>query len=372
MRFTQLGRNYALFIEFDEGKEFHSEVVNTGYAKKFVTYNKLLLKNYVTIDGTNYIPIVARITYPLKMRTNDRKDMLKNDFTGYMDQVTYGLLSNTINHAARYANEYVLCRFESKIAYEYKAKHVCKEDIARDTKMHTLEMFETYGKDINLDRYIYGGIAKVDDFYYNRNVYTTTSMSKSNIDAKENDRHLAKEEERNTTSGFITLDEFKGCRNWEEIDMQNPKYDEHTRFIKTVYDFGHTLSDWYHNGGKINHGIYQILPKLAPHATKLYNERYAYNINEYVKSGKDTIAHMLSNKRQYLENVFSNSESNEYDKMFAATVIVSEIVMWSEDDVYHKQCTKAIKGYYTDFFRTNRQYITDSRLLKRWDELVSE
>ena len=152
--------------------------------------------------------------------------------------------------------------------------------------------------------------------------------------------------------------------------MQDPKYDEPTRFAKTLYRFGRTLSDWSHNGGKIKHGIYQILPKLAPHATKLYSERYAYNISEYVKSGKDTIEDILRNKRRYLENVFSGVESNEYDKMFAATVIVSEIVMWAENDDYHEQCVKAIKGWYTDFFQKNRKHIVNSQILERWDELV--
>ena len=38
--FTKDGRNYALFVEFDEGKNFHSDFDNVRYIKKFITYNK--------------------------------------------------------------------------------------------------------------------------------------------------------------------------------------------------------------------------------------------------------------------------------------------------------------------------------------------
>ena len=57
-------------------------------------------------------------------------------------------------------------------------------------------------------------------------------------------------ERRHMKSGFIELEGMEGCANWEEVDMQDLKYDEHTRFVKTLSHFVRWgLSDWYSNAG---------------------------------------------------------------------------------------------------------------------------
>lgn len=279
--------------------------------------------------------------------------------------------------SARYAHEYVLCRFDSKTSQQYRAKHICKEDIMRNMKLNTNKMFEKYGTEINLDYYLHGGVAKTGDFYYTTNIpIITRNMSKDSIklidENVELNEHAVEKEERNTKSGFIEIEGMEGCMNWEEVDMQDPKYDEHTRFIKTLQVCTWSLSDWYPNDTKFRHdNIYRILPKMAPYATKLYGS-YGSNICDYARFGKHTIEYIAQNKRFYLEHVFNDKESNEYDKMLAASLILREFIMWSENDDYHDQCVEAIKGYYTDFFQRNRKYLVNSRDLAKWDELVRE
>ena len=95
-----------------------------------------------------------------------------------------------------------------------------KEDIARNTNMNTLDMFETYGKRINLYQRMGGGVAKLNDFYHDLNIpLTTGDMLKDGIDIKTSDNsaygeYSTEEEKRNTESGFITLDGVEGCMNW--------------------------------------------------------------------------------------------------------------------------------------------------------------
>lgn len=112
--------------------------------------------------------------------------------------------------------------------------------------------------------------------------------------------------------------------------MRDPKYDEHTRFIKTLRHFVKwDLSDWYPNNSNLfDIKIYEIIPRLAPYATKLYKS-YRHNIDRYARFEEDAIRRIARYKQPYLEEVFSNAESTEYDKMTAASIIIHEFIMWS-------------------------------------------
>ena len=176
---------------------------------------------------------------------------------------------------------------------------------------------------------------------------------------------------QNVKNEFVAPDGFDGCTNQEEMKMLDARYDERTRFIKSLNHFLKSLSDWYPNYGKSNNKIYKTLQDVAPYATRLYNA-YAYNINEYAIFGTNTIKHISQNKKYYLEHVFNREEATEYDKMVAASVILHELIMWSENETYHDQCVEAIKEYYIDFFQKNKQYIINREDLYKWDDLEYE
>lgn len=176
---------------------------------------------------------------------------------------------------------------------------------------------------------------------------------------------------QNVKNEFVAPDGFDGCTNQEEMKMLDARYDERTRFIKSLNHFLKSLSDWYPNYGKSNNKIYKTLQDVAPYATRLYNA-YAYNINEYAIFGINTIKHISQNKKYYLEHVFNNEASTEYDKMVAVGIVLHELIMWSENETYHDQCVEAIKEYYIDFFQKNKQYIINGEDLYKWDDLEYE
>ena len=188
-----------------------------------------------------------------------------------------------------------------------------------------------------VDQYISGGIIR-SDFYLN---------------------------EMSARSGFIEIEGIEGCENWREIDANNMKYDEHTRFIKTLCLFvDYDLSNYERNYICMKEDTpFPILVKLAPYATKLYNI-YSHNINEYSRFYPDTIKLLGEQKRLYLTHVFENEKSNEYDKMFAINVVLHEFVMWSEYEEYEKYTRIP---YFIEFFETHRQYIVNLNDWKRWN-----
>ena len=172
-------------------------------------------------------------------------------------------------------------------------------------------------------------------------------------------------------SGFIEIEGVEGCDNWRWIDMLDPKYDERTRFIKTLgvfTDYG--LSDYYHNRIDTDEsGSFYILVKMAPYATKCFNDFGGDNIQDYygnIVGILNDLKNLEQVKQTYLKQVLTSSEANEYDIMFAINVVLHECVMWSEYD------TDAIRHnvgpYFIKFFEDNKKYIINESDWKQWNE----
>ena len=362
--YTKRGGNDKLFVEFDEGADFHSNFRNDNYVKKYLTYNNILV----------YHPnsVCVRITYPNGMREGPNTGMNGN-FNGTLDITAKTVINFAMKNYNMCANCYILAKWFKRRDCIYK--YVTPDQINNAITYDSMTLFEYYGQqfsiDQNYDAVLGGKVMKQNDnFLRFKDMDTMSNREKSAQPIPWDEEEVAKK------MGFFTIDGI-GNGYKDVVDMLNPNYDDDTRFTKALDFYVSGMSNCYAN---CVHGeetsIFHILSKMAPKATNLYNYDYGVNIADLYcedvekieeMGGIDNLDELVKIKREYVEKVFGDSTFNEYDKRFAVNVVLSEFVMWSE--YYEDYIKRTVSPYFVKFFEEHKEYIAENSIdWKEWNE----
>ena len=119
--------------------------------------------------------------------------------------------------------------------------------------------------------------------------------------------------------------------------------------------------------------MFYLLVKLAPYATELYNKYYSCNLSDYYYGRVgiiDDVELLTDKKKLYVNTVFSNPESTDYDKMFTINVVLREHVLWLE---YGADGIKGvITPFFVKFFEDNKSYIVNDEDWERWNKYITD